>query len=63
MASVSRLTVWLKGPYQAFSIKDSLFFYLGLTGYACGQAGTLDYSQEESQDSPYTICNKITGTF
>ena len=26
MASVSRLTVWLKGPYQAFSIKDSLFF-------------------------------------
>ena len=26
MASVSRLTVWLKRPYQAFSIKHSLFF-------------------------------------
>ena len=34
--SVSRLTVWLKGPYQAFSIKDSLFFELGLTGYEQG---------------------------
>ena len=34
--SVSRLTVWLKGPYQAFSIKYSLFFDLGLTGYEQG---------------------------